>query len=71
MTISGKPETMRLITLDAKLPSALAHVAPADFQRALHTDKLDAMKDGKMIADRQILFLVDQRFRISEMDGGV
>ena len=29
------------------------------------------MKDGKMIAGRQILCLVDQHFRTSEMDGGV
>ena len=60
-----------MATLDAKLSSALAHVAPPDFQRVLHTKKLDAMKDGKMIAGRQILYLVDQHFKMSEMDGGV
>ncbi len=60
-----------MATVDAKLSSALAHVAPAEFQRVLHTEKLDAMKGGRMFAGRQILFLVDQRFRMSEMDGGV
>ncbi len=34
-------------TLDAELLSVLAHVAPADFQRVLHTKELEAMKDGK------------------------
>ena len=60
-----------MVTLDAKLSSALAHIAPAEFQRTLHTKKLDAMKEGKMIAGRQILFLIDQHYRMSEMDGGV
>ncbi len=60
-----------MATLDAKLSSALALVAPAEFQRTLHTKKLDAMKEGRMIAGRQILFLIDQHFRMSEMDGGV
>jgi hypothetical protein len=60
-----------MATLDAKLSSALAHVAPAEFQRTLQTKKLDAMKEGRMIADRQILLLIDQHFRMSEMDGGV
>ena len=60
-----------MVTLDAKLSSTLAHIAPAEFQRTLHTKKLDAMKEGKMIAGRQILFLIDQHYRMSEMDGGV
>ena len=60
-----------MATLDAKLSSALAHVAPAEIQRTLHTKKLDAMKEGRMIAGRQILLLIDQHFRMSEMDGGV
>ncbi len=60
-----------MATLDAKLSSALAHVAPAEFQRVLHTKKLDAMKDGRVIAGRQVLYLVDQNFRMSEMDGDV
>ncbi len=50
--ISGKPETTR--PLWGPNSSALARVAPADLQRILHTKRLDAMKDGKMIADRQI-----------------
>jgi hypothetical protein len=29
------------------------------------------MKENKMIAGRQILFLIDHHFRMSEMDGGV
>ena len=58
-------------TLDAKLASALTHIFPPDFQRTLHAKKLEAMKDGRMIAGRQILFLIDQHFRMSEMDGGV
>ncbi len=56
---------------DANLSSALAHVAPAEFQLVLHTKKLDAMKDGIMIAGCQILYSVDQLFRMSEMEGGV
>ena len=35
-----------MVTLDAKLSSALAHIAPAEFHRILHTKKLDAMKEG-------------------------
>ncbi len=58
-------------TLDAKLSSALARVAPADFQRVLRAKKLDAMKDGNMIAGWRILFSVDQRFRMSEIWGCV
>ena len=60
-----------MATLDAKLSSALAHIAPAEFQRTLQTKKIDAMKENKMIAGRQILFLIDHHFRMSEMDGGV
>ena len=60
-----------MATLDAKLSSALAHIAPAECQRTLQTTKIDAMKDNKMIAGRQILFLIYHHFRMSEMDGGV
>ena len=60
-----------MATLDAKLSSALAHIAPAEVQRTLQTKKIDAMKENRMIAGRQILFLIDQHFRMSEMDGGV
>ena len=60
-----------MATLDAKLASALAHIVTPDFQRTLHAKKMEAMKNGRMIAGRQILFLVDQHFRMSEMDGGV
>ena len=58
-------------TLDAKLASALTHIVPADFQRTLHAKKMEAMKRGHMIAGRQILFLIDQHFKMSEKDGGV
>ena len=51
--------------------SALTHIIPVDFQRTLHVKKMEAMKHGQMIAGRQILFLVDQHFKMSEMDGGV
>ncbi len=57
-----------MATLDAKLSSALAHVAPADLQRVMCAKKLDAVQDGEI---RQTLFLVDHRFRASEIDGDV
>ena len=60
-----------MATLDAKLSSALAHIAPTEFQRTLQTKKIDAMKENRMIAGRQILFLIDGHFRMSEMGGGV
>ncbi len=55
-----------MATLDANLSSALAHIAPADFQRMLHTKNFDAMKDGQKNAGRQILRLVDQHFQMSD-----
>ena len=58
-------------TLDAKLASALSHVAPPDFHRALQARKAEAMKSGKMLAGRQILLMVDQHFKMSEMDNSV
>ena len=60
-----------MATLDAKLSSAMAHIAPAEFQRTRQTKKIDAMKENNMIAGHQILFLIDHHFRMSEMDGGV
>ena len=57
--------------LDAKLASALSHFAPPDFQRALQARKAEAMKTGKMLAGRQILLMVDQHFKMSEMDNSV
>ena len=37
-----------MATLDAKLSSGLAHIAPAEFQRTLQTKKIDAMKPTKL-----------------------
>ena len=58
-------------TLDAKLASALTHVAPYEFQRIIQARKQEALKDGRMVSGRQILFLVDQRYKMSEADGAV
>ncbi len=52
--------------LDAKLASALTRVVPSDFQRVLQAKKSDAMKTDKMLAGRQILFMIDRRFKMSE-----
>ena len=60
-----------MATLDAKLASALSHIVPHDFQRALQAKKAEAMKTGRMLAGRQILFMVDQRFKMSERDNSV
>ena len=58
-------------TLDAKLASALTHTAPSDFQRPSQAKKAHAMKMGKMLAGRQILFMIDQHFIMSEMGNSV
>ena len=60
-----------MATLDAKLASALAHSAPDDFQRTLHVNKQEALARNAMVTGRQILFLIDQHFRMTEADGAV
>ena len=60
-----------MATLDAKLAAALAHAAPEDFQRTLQARKHEALNRGAMVTGRQILFLVDQHFRMTEADGAV
>ena len=60
-----------MATLDAKLAAALSHIAPPDFQRALQAKKAEAMKTGRMVTGRQILYMVDQHFKMSEMDNSV
>ena len=60
-----------MVTLDAKLAAALANAAPNDFQRILQARKHEALKEGAMVTGRQILFLIDQHFRMTEADGAV
>ena len=60
-----------MATLDAKLASALAHAAPEDFQRTLQARTHEALNKGAMVTGRQILFLVDQHFRMTEAEGAV
>ncbi len=54
-------------TLDAKLASALTRIAPIDFQRVLQAQNSDAMKMRKVPAGRQILLMIDQCFKRSDM----
>ncbi len=60
-----------MATLDAKLASALAHNASPEFQKTLQTRKAEALRDGRMVAGRQILFMIDQHFKMTEADGSV
>ena len=60
-----------MATLGAKLASALAHAAPDEFQRTLQARKHEALNSIAMVSGRQILFLIDQHFRMTEADGAV
>ncbi len=60
-----------MATLDAKLASALAFNASPEFQKTLQTRKAEALREGRMVAGRQILFMIDQHFKMTEADGSV
>ncbi len=43
-------------------------IARSDLQRVLQAKRSDAMKMGKMLAGRQMLFMIDHHVRMSETD---
>jgi len=67
----GNHRPISMMTLDAKLASALTHVAPSDFMNTLRARKEEFFSKGEMITGRQIMYLVDQHFRMSDQDGAV
>ncbi len=58
-------------TLDAKLSSALTSVAPSDFLRQAQAKKAEALTTGTMVTGRQILWLIDQHFKMTESDRSI
>ena len=58
-------------TLDAKLGSALSKAAPTAFLNTIQARKHAAMREGKRLLGRQIMYLIDQHFKITEADGAV
>ena len=58
-------------TLDAKLGSALTKVASASFVNTMQAKKHAAMKEKKRLLGRQIMFLIDAHFKMTEADGAV
>ena len=58
-------------TLDAKLSSALTSVAPSDFLRQAQAKKAEALTTGTMVTGRQILWLTDQQFKMTESDRSI
>ena len=58
-------------TLDAKLGSALTKAAPTAFLNTIQARKHAAMREGKRLLGKQIMFLIDQHFKITEADGAV
>ena len=63
--------TISFATLDAKLGSALTGVAPSDFLRQVQVKKAEALTSGAMVTGRQILWLVDRHFRMTESDRSI
>ncbi len=58
-------------TLDAKRGSALTGVARSDFLRQVQIKKTEAITTGAVVTGRQILWLMDRRFRMTASDRAI
>ena len=58
-------------TLDAKLAAAITRVAQGDLSNRINLMMDRKAKAGKMVTGRQMLFLVYEQYRISEVDGAL
>ena len=60
-----------LPTLDAKLAAAITRIAQGDLGNRINLLMERKAKAGKMVTCRQMLFLVYEQYRISEVDGAL
>ena len=65
------PKEYKFSGLDAKLSAALSRTISGDFEKKVQTMKLEAISSGRRVTGRQLLYLVDQHFKLSETDGAI
>ena len=58
------PDGTRFETLDAKLAFALVRIANNEFGKMIETKKFEAMTRRSRITGRQIVYMLDQHFRM-------
>ena len=58
-------------TLDAKLAAALAKILNGEFEKGIQRRKMEALAAGVRLTGRQILWLIDEHFRLTQADGDV
>ena len=69
--LETKPKDYNFAALDAKLSAALTRIISGEFEKKVHIMKINAMASGNRLAGRQILYLIDQHFKLNEQDGAV
>ena len=58
-------------TLDFKLAHALAKVVTGTLGRSINVEKEKLANEGKMMTGRQILLMIYQHFRLTEVEGHI
>ena len=58
-------------TLDAKLAAAITRIAQGDLSNRINLMMDRKAKAGKLVTGRQMLFLIYEQYRISEVDGAL
>ena len=56
-------------TLDAKLAAAFANILNGEFEKGIQRRKMEALAAGHRLTGRQILWLIDEYFRVTQADG--
>ena len=65
------PKEYKFSGLDTKLSAALSRIISGEFEKKVQTMKLEAISSGQRVTGRQLLYLVEQHFKLSETDGAV
>ena len=69
VTLATLAESGEFPTLDAKLAAALSKATTGEFARRINIVKEERAVKGLLLKGRQILFLIYQHYRMSEVEG--
>ena len=71
VTSADLAETDGFATLDSKLASALRKVVTGSLSRTINVEKEKLAAQGQMMTGRQILLMIYEHFRVTEVDNNI